>query len=98
MDEGHIELDSKRAYVYGLQVEKALELLLSLVHLGGGLPPRANELLATRHRNTGNGRVRNILVDKGLIMTVTGVQKGFSTTERITSSMWIILIASRSPK
>jgi hypothetical protein len=45
VDEGRIELDSKRAYEYGLQVEKVLELLLFLVHLSGGFPPRANELL-----------------------------------------------------
>ena len=83
VDKGHIKLDSKQAYQYGRQVERALEQLLFLVHLSGGFPARANKLLATRHRNTGNGGVRNILIDQGLVMIVTRAHKGFSTTERL---------------
>lgn len=83
VDEEGMELDGKQAFEYGLCVEKALELLLVLVHLSGGFPPRAHELLAIRHRNTANGGVRNILVDKGLVMIVTGAHKGFSSTERL---------------
>ncbi|KAM6513777.1 hypothetical protein FALCPG4_014992 [Fusarium falciforme] len=57
--------------------------LLFLAQLSGGFLPRAYELLTIRHRNTANGGIRNILVDQGLIMIVTGVHKGFSTSGRL---------------
>ncbi|KAM6513757.1 hypothetical protein FALCPG4_014975 [Fusarium falciforme] len=79
--DGGMELNAKAAY--RLRVEKALELLLFLAQLSGGFPPRAYELLTIRHRNTANGGIRNILVDQGLIMIVTGVHKGFSTSGRL---------------
>jgi RecQ family ATP-dependent DNA helicase len=78
-----IKLDPKAACRYGMAVEKLLELLLFLTHLSYGQPARAPELLTVRYKNTAEGGVRNVLIDRGLIMIVTGYHKGFSRTERL---------------
>ncbi|KAH7187726.1 hypothetical protein DER44DRAFT_628815, partial [Fusarium oxysporum] len=78
INDNGLKINSKMAYRYGLNIEKALELLAILTHISGGFPLRAWELLVIRHRNTSNGGVRNILCDQGLIMIVTGTHKGFT--------------------
>ncbi|GFF61387.1 conserved hypothetical protein, partial [Aspergillus udagawae] len=51
---------------YLQQVKKFLERLLLLVHMTGGQPARATELLSLRHSNTLHGRHRNIFIEHGL--------------------------------
>lgn len=81
--EGGFRLCPKKTAQYGQVMERFLELLLFLVHLSSGQPARGPELLTIRHRNTANGGIRNLLIDRGLVMIVTGYHKGFSRTERL---------------
>ncbi|KAL6359919.1 hypothetical protein LRP88_07347 [Fusarium phalaenopsidis] len=68
---------------YSQSIKKLLELLAFLIHLSSGLPARSNELLTLRHRNTAAGGIRNIFLDQGLVMLVTGIHKGFSRSKRL---------------
>ena len=81
--QGSISLCLKKTAQYGLAVERFLELLLFLVHIAYGQPARGPELLTIRHRNTANGGVRNLMMDRGLLMIVMGYHKGFSRSERL---------------
>lgn len=63
---------------YLAQVESFLQRLLLLVHITGGQPARATELLSLRHSNTVHGRHRNIFIEHGLVSTVTTYHKGYS--------------------
>lgn len=78
-----MELNPKVACRYGIAVERLLELLLFLIHLSYGQPARAPEILTVRYKNTADRGVRNVLVDQGLVMIVTGYHKGFSRSERL---------------
>ncbi|KAK2053900.1 hypothetical protein LY76DRAFT_497946, partial [Colletotrichum caudatum] len=40
------------------------------------------ELLAVRHRNTADGDVRNITMDRGLVMIIPGIHEGYTRSER----------------
>ncbi|RJE16981.1 hypothetical protein PHISCL_10682, partial [Aspergillus sclerotialis] len=51
---------------YLSRVDRFLERLLLLVHLTGGQPGRATELLSLRHSNTVQGRHRNMFMEHGL--------------------------------
>ncbi|KAJ5571339.1 hypothetical protein N7535_004999 [Penicillium sp. DV-2018c] len=53
------------------------EKLAVLVHITGGQPPRAPELLSIRHRNTANSGLRNVFIEDGLVAFVTRYHKGF---------------------
>ncbi|KAF4442502.1 hypothetical protein F53441_11725 [Fusarium austroafricanum] len=81
--EGKPKLLEKKAWHYGKYLEEFLEYLLFIIHLSGGQAARSLELLTLQHRNTANGRIRNILYDRRLIMLVAGYHKGFSKTERL---------------
>jgi hypothetical protein len=81
--QGSITLCPKKTAQYGLAMERFLELLLFLVHIAYGQPARGLELLTIRHRNTANGGVRNLIIDRGLVMIVMGYHKGFSRSERL---------------
>jgi hypothetical protein len=63
---------------YLQQVDRFLQRLLLLVHITSGQPARATELLGLRHRNTLQGRHRNIFIEHGLVSTVTTYHKGYS--------------------
>ncbi|OOO04500.1 hypothetical protein AFCA_000004 [Aspergillus flavus] len=63
---------------YLKQVEAFLQRLLLLIHITGGQPGRATELLSLRHSNTVHGRHRNIFIEHGLVSTVTTYHKGYS--------------------
>jgi hypothetical protein len=52
---------------YGMAVEDFRERLLVLMHLIGGQPARAPEIMGLRMHNTGQGGIRNIFVQNGLI-------------------------------
>jgi hypothetical protein len=63
---------------YLAQVKSFLQRLLLLVHITGGQPARATELLSLCHSNTVHGRHRNIFIEHGLVSTVTTYHKGYS--------------------
>ncbi|KAL6401746.1 hypothetical protein AUP68_00561 [Ilyonectria robusta] len=81
--EAGFELHEKAVLQYSMDLEEFLEILLFIIHLAGGQPARALELLTLRHRNTVNSGIRNILMDRGLLMLVAGYHKGFSKIERL---------------
>jgi hypothetical protein len=55
---------------------------LILMHLVGGAPARAPEIISIRHRNMKNGGVRNIFMDGGMISFVTAYHKGYEYGEK----------------
>ena len=65
---------------YLQQVDRFLHRLLLLVHITGGQPIRATELLSLRHSNTVHGRHRSIFIEHGLVSTVTAYHKGYSVS------------------
>ena len=62
---------------YLQQVARLLEKLAVAVHLTGGAPARAPELLSAQHVNTETNRQRNIYIEDGLVVLVTAYHKGF---------------------
>ena len=55
-----------------------LEKLLVLIHLGGGQPARAPELLSIRSSNSIETGLRNLYVENGLLSFITFYHKGYS--------------------
>lgn len=76
-------LSEKAAWKYGASIERFLELLFYCVHLSYGGPARVPEISSVRFRNTANGGVRNLFIDRGLVMIVTGYHKGYSKTQKV---------------
>ena len=64
-------------------VDQFLERLLLLIYMTAGQPARATELISIRHRNTPEGRHRNVFVEHGLISIVTSYHKSQSTSHSI---------------
>jgi superfamily II DNA helicase RecQ len=69
----------------GVEVEKYMasvarfrEKLLCCMHILGGQPGRATEVLSIRHSNTWKGGHRNIFIEDGLVAFVTRYHKGFA--------------------
>lgn len=62
---------------YLQRVVRFREKLCIAVHISGGQPARAPELLSIRHHNTDSGGHRNIFVEDGLVVFVTQYHKGF---------------------
>ena len=62
---------------YLQRVARFLEKLAVAVHLTGGAPARAPELLSTQHVNTETNQQRNIYIEDGLVVLVTAYHKGF---------------------
>jgi hypothetical protein len=62
---------------YLQRVVRFREKLAIAVHVSGGQPARAPELLSIRHYNTDSGGHRNIFVEDGLVVFVTQYHKGF---------------------
>jgi len=52
--------------------------LLILMHITGGQPARAPEILSVRHENTAKGNHRNLFVEDGLVVFVTQYHKGYA--------------------
>jgi len=67
---------------YYRRVEQFQEQLLLLMHLTGGQPARAPEIISIRHRNSSNGGVRNMFIDSGIVLFVTVYYKGYEYSER----------------
>jgi hypothetical protein len=63
---------------YLQRVDRFLQRLLLLVHITGGQPGRATELLSLTHSNTKHSRHRSIFIEHGLVSTVTTYHKGYS--------------------
>ena len=67
-----------RVQEYMRRIRRFKEKLLVLMHVSGGQPARATELLSIRHCNTTNGGRRNIFVEHGKMVFVTAYHKGYS--------------------
>jgi superfamily II DNA helicase RecQ len=80
--EGDIPFRVRAVAQYERHVEAFRERLWALMHVTGGQPARGPEILGIRHRNTGDGGIRNVFVHKGLISFVALYHKGFRSSER----------------
>ncbi|KAL1972365.1 hypothetical protein VTN31DRAFT_6779 [Thermomyces dupontii] len=67
---------------YLKSADRFLERLLLLIHVTGGQPARAPELLSLRHRNTRGGGIRNVFIESGLVATLTRYHKTYGTTSK----------------
>ncbi len=65
---------------YMHRVMEYREKLLVLIHVTGGQPARAPELLSVRHSNTIKGEHRNVFVEDGLMVFVTRYHKGYAVS------------------
>ncbi len=65
---------------YMHQVMEYREKLLMLVHITGGQPARAPELLSVRHSNIIKGEHRNVFVENRLMVFVTRYHKGYAVS------------------
>jgi hypothetical protein len=70
------------AYEYQQSINRFRELLLFLMHLSSQ-PPRAPEILGLRWKNTGQGGVRNIFIEDGLVAYVAAYHKGYRNSGSI---------------
>lgn len=68
---------------YGKLVERFREGLLATMHMLGGMPARAWEILEIRHTNTAHGGARNVMVDRGMVMFVTLYHKNYRSAEQV---------------
>ncbi|KAJ4175501.1 hypothetical protein NW767_015765 [Fusarium falciforme] len=75
--------DMQALSAYAESIDQMLEHLTVLIHLSGGLSARSTEILTLRHRNTAPGGIRNIFIDRGMVMLVTGIHKGLRVRVRI---------------
>jgi hypothetical protein len=62
---------------YQQKVEQFQEKMLLIMHIVGGQPARATELLGMRHSNTKQGGLRNIFIDHGMVAFVTTYHKNY---------------------
>ena len=68
---------------YQRHIERFQELLWICMHLCGGQPARAPELLGMRWKNTAYGGVRNIFIEEGLVAFVATYHKGYRSSGNI---------------
>lgn len=55
-------------------------MLAALVHITGGAPPQATELVTVQYRNSSNGDSRGIFIEDGLVVFVTKYHKNVGQT------------------
>ena len=67
---------------YKRQMEGFREKLLAMVHVTGGQPGRTGEILGLRFRNTGQGGVRNIFVQRGMVCFVVWYHKNMRSVDQ----------------
>ena len=67
---------------YGRLVDQFRERLLILMHLTGGQPARAPEILSIRHQNTPYGGIRNIFIREGMVCFVVWYHKNMRSKEQ----------------
>jgi superfamily II DNA helicase RecQ len=63
---------------YMMNVARFREKILVLMHIAGGQPARATELLSIRHSNTQKGGHRNIFIEDGMVVFVARYHKGYA--------------------
>jgi len=68
---------------YQQKVEQFQEKLLLIMHMVGGQPARATELIGMRHANTKQGGLRNIFIDRGMMAFVTTYHKNYRQTGKM---------------
>ena len=68
---------------YQQKVEQFQEKLLFIMHMVGGQPARATELLGIRYANTKQGGLRNIFIDRGMVAFVTTYHKNYRQTGKM---------------
>jgi superfamily II DNA helicase RecQ len=68
---------------YQRRIERFLELILVILHMVGGQPPRATEILGMRYCNTSNGGFRNIVIYKGQVCYIAAYHKNYRSSEQI---------------
>lgn len=69
-----------RVQAYGQAMREARRMLAALVHMTGGAPPRATELVTVQYRNSVNGDSRGIFIEDGLVVFVTKYHKNIGQT------------------
>jgi len=77
------EWSAARLRKYRRELRTFREHLLVLVHMTGGQPGRATELLSIQHKNSINGTIRGVFVEDGLMAVVTGYHKGFGLSGKM---------------
>jgi hypothetical protein len=70
-------ISSNKITKYFQQVARFKEKLAVAVHLTGGAPARAPELLSIQHVNTDTNMRRNVFIEDGMVVLVTAYHKGF---------------------
>ena len=55
--------------------------LLILMHMCSGQAARTTEIMSIRHQNTSNGGIRNVFIDRGMVLFVTAYHKGYEFSE-----------------
>ena len=68
---------------YLQRVARFREKLAVLVHIVGGQPSRAPELLSLQHVNTETNQQRNIFIEDGMVTLVSAYHKGFYASNDI---------------
>lgn len=68
---------------YQRKVEAFQEKLLLILHMVGGQPARATELIGMRYANTKQGGLRNIFIDRGMLAFVTTYHKNYQQTGKM---------------
>jgi hypothetical protein len=68
---------------YLARVAQFKEKLAVAIHITGGQPARAPELLSIQHVNTQASRHRNIFIEDGMVTAVTAYHKGFHASNDI---------------
>jgi superfamily II DNA helicase RecQ len=71
----HFQKGSLREWL--LYLRRFKEHLLILVHICGGQPPRASEILSLKHSNSTYSR-RNFFIEDSMVVYVTEYHKGYS--------------------
>jgi hypothetical protein len=64
-------------------VARFKEKLAVAIHVTGGQPARAPELLSVQHVNTQASRHRNVFIEDGMVTVVTAYYKGFHASNDI---------------
>jgi superfamily II DNA helicase RecQ len=75
---GAKRVDMAQLDKYMAAVKEFRMQLLILMHITGGQPARAPEILSVRHENTVKGNHRNLFVEDGLVVFVTRYHKGYA--------------------
>jgi superfamily II DNA helicase RecQ len=73
-------IDRREVERYMDRVLEFREKLVALMHMTGGQPARATEILSVRHSNTVKGGHRNIFIEDGMVVFVTRYHKGYVTS------------------